>query len=398
MTHPDRLDDLLERALEEGRIPADVTPAERAELEQLLAAHSTLRATRRTVDAEADAAMPAARARFQRYLAAQRAPTTVEVRTVAARPGLLARLVAGRRLQLSASLAAVALLVAVALAVTRPFAGVQSVQALGVDDYVQLTGTVTSTAGTRVTIDSPELGPVSLDATGATFLDATGTVMDGPPGAGQPVVVTGIVRDARKGRVAIEAQALALAATGLPAGDGRPLDRLRTLPASPEATLALLAIPRDGTRGRAVVILQDGRRVLVDVDPAALGQLLGESGSPLGGRVRLGHGDGHFSLELLRDRHDDGPGDHGDGRGLVRLSGTIRASGSTSSFILETSSGPVTVIRRPNLRILPGESGLSIADLRRGAPLDGYTATVSGGFNPATGEFIPAIVVLGPRP
>lgn len=33
----DRIDDLLDRALETGAIPSEATPAERAELEQLLA-------------------------------------------------------------------------------------------------------------------------------------------------------------------------------------------------------------------------------------------------------------------------------------------------------------------------------------------------------------------------
>lgn len=398
MTPPDRLDDLLQRALDEGRIPPDASPADRAELEQLLAARSHLTAERRAVDAEAEGSMPVARARFQRYLAAQRVQPTVEVRTVASRPAPLARLLAGRRLQLTASLVALAVLLIAALVAVRPFAGVETVQALGVDDYVQLTGTLTAATGTDVTLDTPEFGRVRVTATSAAFLDTEGNVTAGPPAVGQHVIVSGIVRDAREGRVAIEAQALALASSALPPSDGRPLAPLRGVPASPEATLAFLAIGSDDGDARAIVILADGRRALVHVDATSIGQVLGAAGSPLGTRVRLGDSDGRFSLEPLHDHDGDTrPGGHDGGRGLVRLTGTIRTSEATS-LILETASGPVTIVRRPNLKVLPGESGLTIADLRRGASLDGYTATVSGGFNPATGEFIAALVVLGPRP
>ncbi|QFG03494.1 serine/threonine-protein kinase [Tepidiforma bonchosmolovskayae] len=395
---PDRLDDLLQRALETGVIPPEADPAERIELEALLAARGELRAVREAVAREADAAMPAARARFQRHLAAQR-PAPVEVRTVAARPSFVVRLFGGRRLQFAGSLAALLFVALVALLATRPFQGAQEVQALGVDDYVQLSGVVTESAPDRVVISSPDLGPVTVAASGAAFLDAAGVAQQTPPAPGAAVIVTGIVRDARKGRIAVDGQALAVAAAALPNGDGRPADRLRALPQVPEGTLALVAIGRDGRDGRAIVILPDGRRALVDVDAGSLGQVFAATGSPLGTRVRIAdRNGGPFMLERLPGGEGpDHDGKNGGHPGLTRLTGTIRST-TPDGFTLETARGPVAVRLPPGFRILPGETGLSVAEIRAGTNLNGYSAAVAGGFDPRTGTFIAAVVVLGPRP
>ncbi len=394
---PDRLADLLQRALETGVIPPEADPAERAELEALLAARGELRAVREAVAREADAAMPAARARFQRHLAAHR-PAPVDVRTTRARSSLAARLLAGRRLQFAGSMAALLLVALVALLAARPFQGAREVQALGVDDYVQLSGVVTESAPDRVVITSPDLGPVTVAASGAAFLDASGVTLQAPPPPGAAVIVTGVVRDARKGRIAVDGQALAIAAVDLPAGNHRPLDRLRALPEMPEGMLALVAIGRDGRDGRAIVILPDGRRALVQVDAGSLEQVVAATGSPLGTRVRIAdHNGGPFRLERLAGddaHHGGGPGAH---RGLARIAGTIRLA-SPDGFTLETATGAVNVRLRPGFRILPGESGLSVAEIRAGASLDGYSAAVAGGFDPRTGTFIATVVVLGPRP
>jgi hypothetical protein len=395
---PDRLDDLLQRALESGTIPDDAAPAERPELERLLAARADIAAVRAGIDAEAANALPAARARFQRYLAAQR-PAPVEVRAVASRPGRFERLFGGRRLSLAGSLAAVLIVAAVALFVSRPFQGAQQVQALGVDDYVQLTGTVAAADASGITIETAEFGRVAVAASGATFLDAAGAVMDRPPRPGEAVSVAGFVRDARQGRLAIDGQTVALAAA-LPGGDGRPLERLA---APAQGTVTLVAIDRDGKEGRAVILLPDGRRALVDVDVDSLGQLLAATGSPLGSKVTVDQPGGRLlemRLDMRPGSHDgdgDGDGHHRDGPPLVRLTGTLQDVTPTG-FTLQTADGPVQVVRRPRLKFLPGESGLSMADIRAGASFEGYSATVAGGFDPRTGAFIAELVVLGPKP
>lgn len=393
---PDRLDDLLQRALETGAIPPDAAADERAELERLLAARADIETIRAGIDAEAADALPAARARFQRYLAAQR-PAPVEVRAAAARPGRFERLFGGRRLSLAGSLAAVLLVAAVALFASRPFQGAQQVQALGVDDYVQLTGTVAAADASGLTIETAEFGRVAVAASGATFLDAAGAVIDRPPRPGDAVSVAGFVRDARQGRLAIDGQTVALAAA-LPGGDGRPLERLA---APAEGTVTLVAIDRDGKEARAVILLPDGRRALVEVDVDSLGQLLAATGSPLGSKVKIDQPGGRLlemRLDPLPGGHDgDGDGHHRDGPPLTRLTGTLQ-NVSATGFTLQAADGPVQVVRRPRLKILPGESGLTMADLRGGASIEGYTATVAGGFDPRTGAFIAELVVLGPKP
>jgi hypothetical protein len=388
---PDRLDDLLARTLETGTIPAEASSQERAELEQLLAARAELLTAREAVDREARAAMPVARARFQRYLAASQ-PPPVEVRAVAARPTFFERLLVGRRLPLAASLAALLVVALAALLVTGPFRGAQPAQALGVDDYVQLAGTVASSDGATVVVDHPDLGPVRVDATDSVFIDADGNPLASPPAPGAYVIVAGIVREARSDRVVIAAQSLAAAAPPGDEGNGR-FERLRSLVGTPEGTLRLVAIDPAGRSGRAIVSLSDGRRVLVDVDSASLGALLASTGSPLGSRVRLADGDGRpFSLERLEDHPAKGDGDgDGPGRAMSRLSGVITDVRPTT-FTLQTANGPVTVERRPGLRILPGTGGLNGQELRRLESLEGHTAVVAG-FRGRDGEFHAELVV-----
>ena len=389
---PDRLDDLLARALETGTIPPDASPHEQAELEQLLAARENLLAERQTIDREANAAMSLARARFQRYLAA-RQPTPAQQPTHTARPPLLARLLQAPRLPLAASLAALLLAIA-ALPLTHTFRGVQQAQALSIDDYVQLAGTVTSSDNATILIDQPDLGTLRIDTADAIFLDAEGNTLDRPPAPGQHILVAGIVREARPGRILIAAQTLSAS----PAPNEEipsHLQRLRSLDGTPEATIRLVAIDPAGRSGRAIVALADGRRALIEVDPASLGALLAATGTSLGSRVRLGDGHGPpFSLQPLDSRPSQNDSHSGSpGRAAHRLTGTI-ANVSPKTFTLQTSDGPVTIERRPGLRILPGASGLTERDLRKLESLEGYPAVVAG-FPDRNGEFRAHLIVLG---
>lgn len=390
---PNRLDDLLARALETGTIPPDASPHEQAQLEQLLAARENLLAARHTVDREADAAMPIARARFQRYLAArQPAPAQRPIHT--ARPPLLTRLLQAPRLPLAASLAALLLIALAALLLTDPFRGTQQAQALGIDDYVQLAGTVTQSDNSTILVDQPDLGPLRIDTTEAILLGADGNTLDRPPAPGQHILVTGIVREARAGRILIAAQSLSTSAAP---NDEKPghLQRLRSLDGALEGTIRLVAIDPAGRSGRAIVALTDGRRALVEIDPTSLGALLAATGTSLGSRVRLADGHGPpFSLEPLDSRpsQSDSPSG-GPGRTALRLAGTI-ADVSPKTFTLQTSDGPVTIERRPGLRILPGASGLTQRDLRKLESLQGYPAVVAG-FPDRNGQFRAHLIVLG---
>ncbi|WP_322819446.1 hypothetical protein [Tepidiforma sp.] len=387
---PDRLDDLLARALETGTIPPDASPHEQAQLEQLLAARENLLAARHTIDREADAAMPLARARFQRYLAA-RQPTPAQRPTHTASPHLLARLLQAPRLPLAASLAALLLIALAALLLTDPLRGTQQAQALGLDDYVQLAGTVTQSDNSTILVDQPDLGPIRIDTTEAIFLDTDGNTLDRPPAPGEHILVAGIVREARAGRILIAAQTLSTSAAPNDETPGH-LQRLSSLDGAPEGTIRLVAIDPAGRSGRAIVALADGRRALVEIDPASLGALLAATGTSLGSRVRLADDHGPpFSLEPLDSRpgqsHSGGPG-----RAALHLAGTI-ADVKPKTFTLQTSDGPVTIERRPGLRILPGASGLTQRDLRKLESLQGYPAVVAG-FLDSNGQFRAHLIVL----
>jgi hypothetical protein len=76
---------------------------------------------------------------------------------------------------------------------------------------------------------------------------------------------------------------------------------------------------------------------------------------------------------------------------MSRLSGVITDVRPTT-FTLQTANGPVTVERRPGLRILPGTGGLNGQELRRLESLEGYTAVVAG-FRGRNGAFRAELVV-----
>lgn len=391
-----RLDDLLNRALSTGELPADATPEERAALEPLLAARDAIRRENDQVRREADAAMPVARARFQRFLAEHASAATVERRTVASRPTILQRLFGPRRLAFAASLAAVLVLAAIAVVTTGPFTGVETVSALEANDYVQLPGVVASVEGDTVTLDAPDLGTVTIDTSARpAFLDQSGAPLDRAPKPGEALLVTGTVREAARGRVAIEAHTLALgSADALPGPSDRPLEKLRKLPPGVEGAVLLLAIDPENRNPRAILRLADGRSVLVPADPGSIPGLLAGTGEPLIPRVRLNDaGEGPFRLEPLEEpaHHDD---DDGPGRpGMTRLAGTITAQ-QPGTLQLATASGSVTVDLAPRARILPGTSGLELDQIKAGASLVGYSAVLSARAD-RSGRLVAELVVLG---
>ena len=160
---PDRIDDLLQRALETGAIPADATAEERAELGPMLAASSALKLNAARVSAEANAAMPTARARFQRHLEQQRRPTAPPARPAVARGGqssggFLGGFFGSRVFAMSGAVATLAVIAVLALVILQPFSSVETASALTVDDYVQLEGVVSANDGSTLTLQSPAVG------------------------------------------------------------------------------------------------------------------------------------------------------------------------------------------------------------------------------------------------
>ncbi len=411
---PDRFDDLLDETLANGAIPEDATPEDRAQLEELLASVSTLRRGAAAVRAEADAAMPVARARFQRHLAAQHhpapPPTPSPTKT---RAGFFGGFLGGivgsvGALRLSASVAAVGLVALAAILLARPFAGVETASALSVDDYVQVQGVVAETGGDFVTVQSSEFGILRVGLSDTTSIVDNETVRDRSDlRPGDAVLVSGVVRDARKKDIRIEANTLALAAAPEPGTlpTPTPLKELRTLDDGLEGTITVLALSPDGRGARILVDAGRGHQLIVNVDRASAERFVAESGNALGSRVRIARDDslprGVFRFEAM---HAPGgaplPGD-GHGMGgmrpeLVRIEGVFTAREGDRATV-ETDRGPVTVLVRPQTRILLGQSGLTIEDIRTGERAIGHQITVRGGFNRERDAVIADVVVIGPR-
>ena len=410
---PDRLDALLSETLATGSIPEGATPDERARLEELLASVSTLRRGAEAVRAEADAAMPVARDRFQRHLAAQQRPapsaTPPPTKTHAGFFGGFLGGVAGSlgALRLSASVAAIAVVALAAILLARPFSGAETASALSVDDYVQVQGVVAETAGDFVTVQSSEFGTLRVGLSDTTSIVDRETVRDRSElRPGDAVLVSGVVRDARKKHIRIEANTLALASAEpgtLPALT--PLKELRTLDDGLEGTITVLALAPDGRGARILVDAGRGHQLIVNVDRASAERFVADSTTALGSRVRIVRDDslprGVFRFEAMHAPGGDPPPGGGHGVGgmrpeLVRIEGVLTAREGERATV-ETGRGPVTVLVRPLTRILAGQSGLTLEDIRAGERAIGHEITVRGGFDRDQDAVIADVVVIGPR-
>jgi hypothetical protein len=410
---PDRLDTLLDETLATGSIPEGVSPDERARLEELLASVSTLRRGAEAVRAEAEAAMPTARARFQRHLAAQGRPVPPAARpTASPRAGFFGAVIGSvfgsvGALRLSASVAAVGLVALAAILLARPFAGVDTASALSVDDYVQVQGVVTDGGGDFVTVQSSEFGALRVALSENTSIVDSETVRDRSGlRPGDAVLVSGVVRDARKKDIRIEANTLALAA-GEPGAipTPTPLKELRRLDGGLEGTITVLALAPDGRGARILVDAGGGHQLIVNVDRASAENFVADSTNVLGSRVRVIRDDalpgGVFRFEAMHGPGHTPPPASGDGMepvrpGLVHIQGVLTARDGDRATV-QTGRGPVTVLLRPQTRILVGQSGLTLEAVRSGERAIGHEITVRGGFDRDRQAVIADVVVIGPQ-
>ena len=232
----------------------------------LLAGAKDLQANAAAVDAEAGSAMPAARARFERHLAAQRTSTPIAVKV--AGPGRFSRMLGGRGMAIATSAAAVGVIAIVALLVLQPFAATETASALTIDDYVQVQGVVATSENGVMTVQSPELGELDVAIDESTAVtDEQGVREKTSLQAGESVLVSGIVTQKR----AIAATNVAVAkdqATPQAAANGR-IPLLKTLREGLQGNISVFTLSPDGTRAR-VLIVNANARFLVDVDPKAM--------------------------------------------------------------------------------------------------------------------------------
>lgn len=412
---PDRLDQLLDETLAAGAIPPEATPDERAHLEEMLAGVAALRRAAEAVHVEADAAMPVARARFQRHIAASgsSAHPPASTRPAKSRTGFLGGLFGSvGALRLSASVAAIGLIAIAAILIAQPFSGVETASALSVDDYVQVQGVVSETADNYVTVQSSEFGKLRIGLSAGTSIVDNDTVRDRSAlRPGYTVLVSGVVRDARKKDIRIDANTLALASNGPDAMPTTvPLKELRDFEEGIEGTVTVLAIAPDGRGARILIDAGRGAQLVVNVDRASAENFVGGAGSPLGSRVRIIRDDslprGVFRFETIAGSPPAGGGPpppgsgpgmdgHGEHPSLVRIEGVITAR-EKDRVTVETGRGPVTVLLRSHTRILVGRSGLTLEKLRAGETAVGHNVTIRGGFDERQDAVIADLIVLGP--
>ena len=142
----DRFDAMLDAALETGAIPPDANASERAEIEAMLASAGQLRTAGADAASEARAAMPIARARFERFLATERAAALPAPAIAVASPksGFFSRVITGHRTLSVGTMAVLAVLVVGGLLGSRALLGdVETASALVPGDYAQVEGVVT---------------------------------------------------------------------------------------------------------------------------------------------------------------------------------------------------------------------------------------------------------------
>jgi hypothetical protein len=411
----ERMDELLEEALATGDVRGDATADERAEIERLLEAARLLAATRHATEREAEAALLAARTRFQRHVGA-RPPSALDA---ISRPRMLPW---GRRMPRQATWAlagAAGVVAVVALAAVLLWTNLSEpesayAQVVEPGDYVQVEGVVEARNGAALSVRSA-LGEVEVEVDDETTVVIAAEPTDlATVNVGDELLVSGVAGDRK-----LRAQTLAI--TGergrtvpqpLPF---RPLERLRTVL---EGHVVTYTLSSDGTHGSVLIDAAGAGSYLVRVDGASAARLLERASTALGQRVRVtqesGVTSGTFTLELAATPPSP-TGTPGDGQTpqgqrdrpeLVSVRGVVAGVSARRStdaeHILEgivsvqTARGTVEVVVRATTRILPGESGLTRGAGLRGEA-NGHGIFVSGGIDKGTGHLVADVIVLGPK-
>ena len=261
----DRIDYLLELALDSGDIPAEATPAERQELLAMLAPASALRAAADGAEDESRASLPVARARFERFLDTQaRQMPTPPAMIQPTRRGFLVWLTNGPRAA-GLALACMALLLVVVVGVRQvAFDSAATAEALTPGDYVQVQGTISSATdenGARVFKVDSELGELTIDAALATPVVSGSESTDAASLApGDSIVISGVVKE----RLRVAAQTLALARQPVVTPRRLTFRELKKLQPDLSGRVVVLTLSADGTRGRVLIETPGGERLLVE--------------------------------------------------------------------------------------------------------------------------------------
>lgn len=401
----DRIDTLLDQALVTGEIPADATAAERAEIEELLRGAGALGGLRAAVEAEARASQPTARARFQRHMEAETvkaAPVSRPAVVAAPGQGFLGRLFAFHRgLTLAGSVAAVALLVAVAAVASQSYGGVQTASALVLNDndYAQVQGVVSGTSGEganrKVTIRS-DFGELEVAVTEATTVGGQGVAALKP---GDAVTVEGTVSKRQK-VTAIAAASLAVATEPKPTPDAPKVKELRKGSPPVEGTISVFTVSGDGRFARVLIDPGSGEHVVVRVGAESLGRLMAANSAPIGLRVRVTHEAsspaGEFSLTVINPpQATPPPGATRTPESAIR--GTF-VGRQLNVARVKTDRGEISVVLRAETRIVIGPgAGLTVKSVREGDSAVGHEVALQGFVDRATGRFVAEVIWVGAK-
>jgi hypothetical protein len=427
----DRIDDLLDQALVTGVIPEEATAEERAELEGLLAAMRGVKETGLAIRAEAQETMPSARARFERFTAAQQQARHLQRPASGGRGRWFSRFPGGRGLSFAGVAAAAAAIVVGALILPGSFGGVESAsaQVLTEGSYVQVEGVVTNrtTADGQVSlVVQSDLGEIAVDlADGTSVLDDQGAIRPGDVQSGRQVVVSGVVGKAHR----VQAQTVTLGQEAPPPPVPPRVEQLKDLPQRLEGEVRTISLSPDGKRARIHIVTAAGGHFWAVVEAPGVQALLERSANALGTMVRLVHPPGTppgvFIVEPVVPEADgpsapvaptptpettrppagpspsptpSGAGSGGETArpGLVTVRGIV-LSRDGALVTVETDRRVVTVRVTQRTVILVGPDGVTL-DARSGDRAIGHAVSVTGLLNEQTQQLLADVIVLGPKP
>ncbi len=445
-----RLDRLLEATLANGAIPPDASEFERAELAKLLRVATTLRERIPAVEAEANATMPIARARFGQYMARQQAIVQSPARD--RRRGwpmaLTSFFAATARLSATRAVAAIGAVAIVALFLSQVLTsdvGTASAQVLTPGDYVQLEGTVTAQTtdnGVRRVHLLSDAGEFDVEVSNDSSVVAGRVAGDvSAVQLGDHILVGGVV--SKQGQVGARTLVVSGPHAAATKATPSPSARVKLRPAAPALEGRIVSFSLAVDLKTARVVLDDGKGglFLARINRKAAETLLLHSANALGTRVRLvgGGAPGLFGLVVSDQQPPAAPGT-GVTTGADPTSAlptatkvavaatattrTITPSSSPNAAValdrsanafvevkgvivgreanilrVQTERGLVLVVVRTDTRILTGDTGATRDGLLNGAfsPV-GYTVGVAGGFEVKSDRISADVVILGPKP
>ena len=402
-----RIDQLLDDALITGVVPDSASPSEREEVEALLAAAGSARVLRAGLDAESRQAMPTARARFQRYVAAEMAAAAPGARpliAMAPRRGFLGRVFAVRRtFAVVGSAAAIGIVALVAVVASQSYGGVEtaSAQVLSENDYAQFQGVITAISGegaTRTVTLSSDFGDVEIGLSELSSVTNADQAVDASTlKTGDAVTVAGTV--AKKDKMTlIAARTLDVVKANTKPPEKPKLTLLRDLPRGFEGRITVLAVAKDGKSARALVDGGNGEQFVVAVDAKSLGALLNGTDPTVGRRVTVsqepGHAKGEFSLTSVVV---PGQPTRVARPGMAGVAGTI-VGREGNVLHVQTDRGLVQVVVTAETRIAIGPgAGLTADRVRGGDLVVGHAVIIQGGLR-ATGRLVAEVIWVGANP